>query len=227
MPFFSPKNFSIVFIGRQNPQILNHDFLINNRVLPTKREPFKSLIKDSSEKTPPFTQFLSTPVVTTLVYKWISIIAEEGRFQIKDNNFGIPSKSPIISITKKYFGEHLRYTPFQLGGINFAGELNFANENDEIAFDKKLGIDCKTFANYFKIEEKVQYSTKLNYPLNEDQIELRVDKSKKHQEKAMLNFNFEFIYDDIDSFLSRLDKVDGIYKIFKEILKKLKTEIKQ
>jgi len=225
MPFFSPKFFSIVFIGRQNPQILNHDFLINNRVLPTKREPFKSLIKDSSEKTPPFTEYLSTPVVTTLVYKWISIIVEEGRFQIKDNDFGIPSESPIISITKKYFGGHLRYTPFQLGGINFAGELNFANENDEIAFDKKLGIDCKTFANYLKIEEKDQYSTKLNYPLKEDQIELRVDKSKKHQEKAMLNFNFEFTYDDIDSFIGKLDEVDGVYKIFKEILKKLKTEI--
>jgi len=61
--------------------------------------------------------------------------------------------------------------------------------------------------------------------LNEDQIELRVDKSKKHQEKAMLNFNFEFTYDDIDSFIGKLDEVDGVYKIFKEILKKLKTEI--
>ncbi len=227
MPVFSPKFFSIVFTGRQNPQILNHDFLINNRVLPTKREPFKSLIRDSSEKTTPFTEYLSTPVVTTLVYKWISIIVEEGRFQIKDNNFRIPSKSPIISITNKYFGEHLRYTPFQLGGINFAGELNFTNENDEIAFDKKLGIDCKTFAKYFKIEKKVQYSTKLNYPLNEDRIELLVDKSKKHQEKAMLNFNFEFTYHDIDSFISKLDKADGVYKIFKEMLKKLKTEINQ
>jgi hypothetical protein len=227
MPVFSPKFFSIVFIGRQNPQILNHDFLINNRVLPTKREPFKSLIRDSSENTPPFTEYLSTPVVTTLVYKWISIIVEEGRFQIKDNNFGIPSKSPIISITKKYFGEHLRYTPFQLGGINFAGKLNFTNENDEITFDKKFGIDCKTFAKYFKIEKKVQYSTKLNYPLNEDRIELRVDKSKKHQEKAMLSFNFEFTYDNIDSFISKLDEVDGVYKVFKEMLKKLKTEINQ
>ena len=100
MPIFDPKLFSIVFIGRQNPQILNHDFLIKNEVLPVKREPFKSLIKDSSQKKPPFTSYLSTPVVTALDYKWISIIVEENRFQIKDAKFNVPSKSPIITITK-------------------------------------------------------------------------------------------------------------------------------
>lgn len=227
MPVFSPKFFSIVFIGRQNPQILNHDFLIKNRILPATREPFKSLIKNSSEKTPPFTEYLSTPIVTTLVYKWIAIITEEGRFQIKDNKFGIPSKSPIVSITKKYFGEHLKYTPFQLGGINFAGQLNFANENDEIAFDKKLGIDSNVFANIIKIKGEIQYSTKINYPLNEDRLELRVDKSKKHQERAELNFNCEFSYDNIDSFISKLDEADRIYEIFQKMLKNLETEIDQ
>lgn len=123
MPIFDLKLFSIVFIGRQNPQILNHDFLIKNEVLPIKSEPFKSLIKDSSQKKPPFTSYLSTPVVTALDYKWISIIVEENRFQIKDAKFKVPSKSPIITISKEYFGTLLKYTPFQVGGINFGGEL--------------------------------------------------------------------------------------------------------
>ena len=44
MPLFEGKFFNIVFIGRLNPQILNHDFLLNNRVLPEDKEPFKTLV---------------------------------------------------------------------------------------------------------------------------------------------------------------------------------------
>jgi hypothetical protein len=225
MSSFTRSFFSIVFIGRQNPQILNHDFLIRNRILPKKAEPFKSLIDNSSGKTPPFTEFLSTPIVTTLSYKWISIISEEGRFQIKDSKFRLPSKSPIISITKKYFGEHLRYTPFQMGGINFAGQLKFSNENDDIALDKKLGIDSNAFAELVGIEGKIQYSTKINYRMGEDQFELRVDRSKKHQETAGLNLNYEFSYDNIDSFIDKLDEVNRFYDVFQKMLKDLGVEI--
>lgn len=225
MPIFDPKLFSIVFIGRQNPQILNHDFLIKNEVLPVKREPFKSLIKDSSQKKPPFTSYLSTPVVTALDYKWISIIVEENRFQIKDAKFKVPSKSPIITITKEYFGTLLKHTPFQLGGINFGGELKFLNLEEERDFDGRLGIDNKKFENYFKIN-KVQYSTKINFPWNDNQLELRIDKPKKDLNISNLNFNFEFTYENIDSFIGKLDEVDKVYMKFKEILRKLNVEMK-
>ena len=220
MPNFSPNFFSIVLLGRQNPQILNHDFLIKNQVLPTRKEPFKSLIKDSSEGKKPFSEYLSTPVVTTLTYKWISIIIEETRYQIKDSNFVVPSKSPIVPITKKYFGELLIYTPFILGGINYAGNISFSNEDDEKDFDKRLGIERTKFENYFKIS-KVQYSTKINFPWNEDKVELRIDKPKSIQGTGGLNFNFEFIYENIDSFIGKLDEADRVYQKFNEILKKL------
>jgi len=225
MPFYTPNFFSIVFIGRQNPQILNHDFLTNNQVLPIRREPFKSLIKNSSKEKPPFTEYLSTPVVTTLAYKWISIIVEENRFQIKDSNFKIPSKSPVISIIKEYFGKRLRYTPFLLGGINFAGKLNFSDEDDERDFDKRLGIDIKKFETYFKTK-RGRYSPKINFFWNKDQIEFRVDKPKEGLMGGDINFNFEFKYENINSFISKLDDTDKVYKRFKEILKNLKVETK-
>lgn len=229
MPIFGPKFFSVVLLGRQNPQILNHDFLIRNQVLPNKREPFKSLIKNSSDEKPPFTQYLSTPLITTLVYKWISIIVDQERYQIKDSNNIVPSKSPIISITKKYFGELLRYTPFRLGGINFAGDLVFSDAEDEKAFDEKLGINCKKFEDYFKID-KAQYSTKISFPLEgdqENQIELRVDKPKRFSGTSSISFNFEFIYKKIDSFIDKLEGADKAYKIFQEILKKMEVETKK
>jgi len=225
MSIFDLKLFSIVFIGRQNPQILNHDFLIKNEVLPVKREPFKSLIKDSSQKKPPFTSYLSTPVVTALDYKWISIIVEENRFQIKDAKFKVPSKSPIITITKEYFGTLLKYTPFQLGGINFGGELKFSDLEEERNFDDRLGIDNKKFETYFKVN-KVRISNRITFPWNDDQLELRIDKPKKDLNISNLNFNFEFTYENIDSFIGKLDKVDRVYMKFKEILRKLNVEMK-
>ena len=76
------------------------------------------------------------------------------------------------------------------------------------------------FENYFKIS-KVQYSTKINFPWNEDKVELRIDKPKSIQGTGGLNFNFEFIYENIDSFIGKLDEADRVYQKFNEILKKL------
>jgi len=226
VPSFDPKFFSIVFLGSQNPQILNHDFLVNNKVLPLNKEPFKSLIKEANKDKKPFTRFLSSPVVTSLTYKWISIIIDPNRYMIKDNKSIVASKSPIVLITKKYFGEILRYTPFKLGGMNFTGRINFNDADDEKNFDRKLGTDSEKFKSLIETDT-VQYSTKINFPWNNDQIELKVDKHRMTPQIADINFNFEFIYEDIDGFISKLDKADIIYNRFMETLMKLKVEKKQ
>lgn len=226
MPSFDPKFFSIVFLGNQNPQILNHDFLVNNKVLPIKKEPFKSLVKTANKDEKPFTEFLSTAVVTSLTYKWISITIDPNRYSIKDSKFILPSRSPIILITKKYFGEILRYTPFKFGGINFSGRINFKNDDDEKNFDTKLGIDTEKFKSLIKTNT-VQYSTKVNFPWNNDQIELKVDKPKMMPQIANINFNFEFVYEEVDGFISKLNKTDIVYNKFLEILSKFNVEKKQ
>lgn len=222
MPFVSPKFFSIVLLGRQNPQILNHDFLIKNRVLPIRKEPFRSLIRNSSEEKQPFSEFLSTPPVTTLTYKWISIIIEINRYQIRDNNFKVPSNSPIVNITKQYFGKFLTYTPFQLGGMNFAFKLGFSDDKDEKDFDDRLGIDREKFGTCLKTE-KARFSTRINSPWNDGQIEIQINKPKKGLKDGEINFNFEFFYENIDSFIGKLDEADKAYKLFNDILKKLKV----
>ncbi len=225
MPIFKLKFFSIVLVGRQNPQILNHDFLINNQVIPINEEPFKTLIKQSSKGKPPFSQYLSTPVVTQLSYNWISIIVQESRFQIIDNKVSAPSKSPIISFTKKYFGELLRYTPFQLGGLNFNGELKFSNKNDENNFDKMLGIDSEKFKSNFGIKNTIQFESKINFPLDNGQGQLNVSKPKKVKDTGIANFNFEFGYEDIDSFMTRLDEAERFFEFYEDMLVKLKVKV--
>jgi len=227
MPTFKLNYFSIVLLGRQNPQILNHDFLINNRVIPIDKQPFKSLIKNSSENKNPFTKHLSSPLVAALDYQWISLIIQENRFQIKDSKISVPSKSPIILITQKYFGELLRYTPFQIGGLNFNGELKFKSKNDENNFNRRLGLNGNTFRTNLNIKDQIQFDSKIRFPLDNGKGQIGVAKHPKDQKKGVITFNFEFIYEDIDSFMVRLDEADKFFNFFKEMLVKLKVEAKK
>jgi hypothetical protein len=226
MPIFTPKFFSIVFLGSQNPQILNHDFLINNQVLPIEKEPFKSLMEEASKEHPPFTQYISTPLVTTLMYKWISIIIEQNRYQIKDTHFSTPLESPIISIPKEYFGRVLRHTPITLGGINFGGNIIFSDTEDEINFDESLGICSQKFQLQLGLA-KAQYSPKIRLSWDEDQegqFELSLKKSKISSGDCALNFNFEFVYKDMDSFIKEIDGAGKVHERFYNILKELNVE---
>ena len=85
MPSFEGQSLSIVFTGKQNPRILNHDFLLNNGVLPKNKEPFKGLF--AKQDSDPFTDFLSTPVLACIRYAPINLLVEENRYQIRDDRF--------------------------------------------------------------------------------------------------------------------------------------------
>ena len=227
MPIFSPKFFSIVFLGSQNPQILNHDFLINNQILPIEKDPFKSLMEGASKEHPPFTQYISTPLVTTLTYKWISIIIEQNRFQIKDTNYNTPLESPIISIPKEYFGRVLRHTPIILGGINFGGSIVFSDAEDETGFDERLGINSQKFRQLLGLA-RAQYSPQIRLVWDEERegkFELKLNKSKSGSADCGVTFNFEFIYKDMDGFMKNVDESGEVHKQFYTILRKLNVEI--
>jgi hypothetical protein len=143
MPSFKGQFFSIVFIGRQNPQILNHDFLFSHGVLPKDKEPFKNLF--AKQDSQPFTEFISTPVITSIKYGPISLVVEENRYQIIDNRFEDPPSSPIIQITKKYFEELLRYLPvaIDLIGRCFSSiqDLHLQLEQDPEVGEEWLVLD--------------------------------------------------------------------------------------
>ena len=211
MATFKGRYFSIIFIGKQNPQILNHDFLVKHNILPENKEPFQTLFANSESN--PFSEFISTPVLTSLKYGPIIITIEENRYQIVDNSFDEPLSSPIIEITKKYFGNILRYTPFIVGGFNFKGILKFDDLKDEESFDNNLGVDRNRIRNLLD-ENDVRMGLTLSYPWNNGIIEINLPKAKERLKPGEINFNYEFNYKNIDDFIKRLDDLPLVYEKF-------------
>lgn len=220
MPKFEGNFFSIIFLGKQNPQILNHDFLIKNQVLPVNDEPFKTQF--SKVDSNPFTEFVSTPVLTSLKYGPISITVEENRFQIMDFRFEKILTSPIITIVKKYFGEILRFTPFVLGGINFNGVIIFDDKKDEELFDTQLGIERNKVINIFGVDD-IRIGFSLSYPWNKGVVEFNLPKIKDRSKPGGINFNYEFKYDDIDNFLGKLDDLTIVFEKFNNLIDSLEV----
>lgn len=221
MPVFQGQFISIVFIGRHNPRILNHDFLVRNQVLPADTEPFASRLARQDGQ--PFDEFVSVPVFTTIRYGPISILVDENRYQIRDDRFRSPALSPIVGITKKYFGDLLRYTPLQAGGVNLNGLVTFENDEDEKAFDAKTGLDRAAGAALLGASD-VKGSITLTALGDDATTEVRVSKPRDGASRAELNFNYEFRYTDIDSFLRRLDDTAPIYQRFCSLVSRLGME---
>lgn len=215
MPNFKGKFFSIVFIGNLNPQILTHDFLINHEIIPLNQEPFKELLAKKDVR--PYTNFISTPAFTSISYGPISIIIEQNRYQIMDTRFTNQPFNTIIEITQKYFGKLLRFTPFQLGGINLNGIIQFANVDDEQVFDKSFGISRD---NLSKIIGSGNFRTGIsfNFAWENGFIEVSVSKPKKPLQQGILNYNYEFDFKNIDSFLGNLGNFEKFYTKFNSFL---------
>lgn len=221
MPNFEGKFFSIVFIGKHNPQIINHDFLINNGILPISEEPFKSLLEKRDNN--PFTEFISTPVLASIKYESISITIEGNRYQIKDTNYGELAKSPIISITKKYFGEILRYTPLQIGGINLSGVIKFIDNNDEQKFDENLGISKSNLCTYADTED-IRFGISFTFPWLEGLVDVQISKLEESSGSRTINLNYEFKNDNMENLLANLDKVEQTHEKFRGLLQSLGME---
>lgn len=216
-----PKFFSIILIGRQNPQILNHDFLLKSNIIPFDKSPFKDITTKQPEEKP-YSDFLSTPVLTKLTYKNIDIVIEEGRYQITDISSTPPTDSPIVIFTKNYFSV-LKYTPFVLGGFNFHNFLSFGSKDEKIEFEDRFIADRNSTYKELGINN-FEISLQMACPFNQNKIEISIAKVMANDLVKIFNFNYEFRYKDIDSFLGTLDEVPILFDKFKTILSKLKIQ---
>lgn len=223
MAEFKGQFFSIVFIGKQNPQILNHNFLVNNAIINANQEPFKSLL--AKEKTKPFDEFVSTPLVTKIKYGAISIIVDDSRYNIIDTRFVNKPEKNIIDITKNYFGKYLVYTPLKLGGMNFNGKITFNNIDDEHQFDDILGLRRKDILTKLQMKD-ARFGMVANFQWEKGTVEIQIVKPRQSSVPATINFNYEFVFDILDSFLERLDDFDKMYLYFCNFLKSLEVVIK-
>lgn len=216
MATFEGNFVSIILLGRQNPQILNHDFLVCNGVLPVDEPPFAELSKREDR---PYDEYVSVPVLATLRYGPISIVVQENRYQIVDNRFEALTTTPIVRITKGYFGL-LRYTPFLTGGINLNAGLSFSGDEDERQFDERLGL-VRTKFEALAETKNVRMGAVFTAPWHKGMIEMQFAKPKEREQPGIVNLNYEFAYQDIDQFLGNLDDLDAVYKEFVNTLAKL------
>lgn len=219
MPTFKSQFFSTVFIGKQNPRILNHDFLDRYDIIPRDKEPFRTLF--SKKDTPPFSDFISTPVLATIKYDNIQFVVEDNKFQIIDNKFNDPTKSLIIPIAKKYFGERLCYTPLKKGGVNFNGIIEFESKQDEELFDREVGISREDLIKKIG-EERLTIGMTFSFPWKDGVVQIQMPKPKEGNKICAINFNYEFKFNkDMERFLNNLDNVDNAFKKFNDFLTSL------
>lgn len=218
---FEPKFFSIILIGRLNPQILNHDFLLKNNIIPLEKSPFKDIVMGKPEQNA-FEDYVSTPVLSRLRYKNIDIVVEESRYQITDIAHIPPSESSIIDFTKNYFSL-LKYTPLSFGGINFNSHLIFDSDKEKISFEDNFISDRGGFyknlgINNFDVSMKLDFM----FPGSQNKVELSLNKLRASPLVKMINFNYEFGFGiGMEAFLKNLDDVPNLFKKCDEILTKI------
>ena len=202
------KLFSIVLMGRHNPQILNHDFLVKYDILP-KCDPFFRELKEGEQA---YTEFFTTPPIGRIAYGEYSFIVQENRYQAADATGSDPVGSPIIEITKSYFGKHLKYTPLTLAGLNLHCDLSFENSDEEERVLTALGIDYSRAKHAFDAQQ-LSPALAATFPFSAGKLSLGIMKPKDPENPIKINFNYEYEFSsNIDNFLGNLDAVAELVK---------------
>lgn len=221
MIIFEPKYFSIVFLGNQNPSILNNDFLVSKNILPLDKPPFSKLDFTNINK-PPFNDILSTPVVARIIYENISLVIEESRFQITDTSNIYPFDSPIITIARNYFSV-LRHTPLVTGGFNFNGLLRCESEADQKRMESKLCVEKPGLVSVLNAAN-VNFGINFSYKIKNGMATITLNRIRENQLEKNLNSNYEFPFEGMDGFLKNLDEVKPMYEYFMGFVDWIKHE---
>ena len=216
------KNFvSIVAMGSLNPQILNVDFLKDNKIVPIDKPPFDILFQQDK----PFTRFISTPVLSNLVLENIEFIIEQGRFQIRDVAVSEWAKTKVMDITKRYFNV-LRYTPLKVIGINFNATISFSGLEEVVNF-QKLFLSENAKVTSIISKDNITAGLVLCYPYSDNggRITLILERLNKTKDKRVVSFNYEFDFVDWPKFKAELGRITEIADYFDSILSQILESI--
>jgi len=212
------KNFiSFVALGGQNPQIINVDFLKDNKIIPIDEPPFDELLKQEK----PFTKFVSTPVLANLVLENIEFIIDESRFQIQDIAISKWTGTKILNIAEKYF-DTLPYTPLKIVGINFNVAITFDNPKENLNFQELVLSEGSKIKGIIS-KDNITADLVLRYPYTNDKerIQLSLKQSNKQDNKRVINFNYEFNFSDWSNFKTELKKFSELADYFDSILEQI------
>jgi hypothetical protein len=185
------NHISVVALGRQNPQILNPDFLEKYSILPNK-EPFSSFYKKEGQH---FTEFISTPPFTHLVIKNVDFVVDEQRMQIKQVGIDNWTNSSVFDILIKYY-KTLPHTPLQVVGVNLNYKIIFDNSSESEKFQKILFSQDHPIARLIK-SDSIDTGMELAYS-RKDKGRMKIIIGKLQDNFRIVNFNYEFDYKGID-----------------------------
>ena len=201
------KNFiSFVALGRPNPQILNIDFLRNNRILPRENEPNNK----NSEQEKNVKKFVSVPGYANLVLENIEFIVDEGRFQITERSISEWNETKILQIAKRYF-KVLPYTPLKVIGVNLNSTISFKNPEEAGRFQELLLPKDHLLAKIISVDT-ITSSIVLRYPYDtqKGRAMLTIDQPDRENKRRIINFNREFDFTNWKAFDSELDKISDV-----------------
>jgi hypothetical protein len=177
---------SLVAVGSQNPQILNIDFLKQNKILPLDDPTFNEFIKDK-----PPTEFVSLPGFSKMVLNNIEFHIDVKRFQIRDNAVSDWLSTRILPIAVKYF-EILPHTPLSAIGLNFNFTMDFESESEEQKLIQALIPHNKVVSNLIS-SDKVDANCSFIYHCPEigAQLTISIQNSINVDHQRILNMNFQ------------------------------------
>jgi len=208
------NHISVVALGRQNPQILNPDFLKISSIVPVDKEPFLSVYKEGQ----PFTEFISTPPFTRLVIKNIDFIVDEQRMQIKQVGIDNWTNSPIFDILIKYY-KVLPHTPLQIVGINLNYKIVFDNTGEIEKFQKTLFSQDHPIAHVIR-SDRVNIGMELTYPYK-DKDRIKIIIGRLQDNFRIVNFNYEFDYKGVGDLESKFKEFKNISNYCEDIFDNL------
>lgn len=203
---------SLVALGRPNPQILNIDFLVNNKILPFEELP---------QQGKAVKKFVSVPGFANLVFENIEFIIDEGRFQITERSLSEWTENRILDIAKRYF-KVLPYTPLKVVGVNLNSAISFQTSDEAIRL-QELILPKDSLLPRIVSADTFTASTVLRYPYGThgERATLTVEQPDKENTKRIVNFNIEFDFTDWEAFVNELDRISDVSNYADSIVEQL------
>jgi len=209
---------NLVAIGRQNPQIINADWLKVNNVVPLNVSPFKELF--AQEKS--FSKFVSTPVFANLVLGPIEFVVDQERFLITDTAINEWNDTRIFEISEKYFSV-LCHTPIRLVGINMVANLTFSDPREDSGFQELfLPKEARVFSAIASKDVNASAAIRYLYPNGSGRLTLGLGELRQKEKiERMVHLNYEFDFKGWPNFKSELKQVPKVGEYWNGVLNQL------
>ena len=195
---------NVTVLGRMNPQILTHDWLVKNRIINSR----DFVNKDANQLA--FSNYVNIPPMTQLAYGPLVFTVEENKFVLSDSKAGI-GKTKIYRMARQYF-KLLSHTPLTKVGFNVQGTLTFKNAREMKEFDSKY-ISCGEALKQIAIGKGEKISFIVNTKKGKAVYRLTCTKHPD-EPKAILSGNCEF---DIKDSAGLLEILSVALKYVKEL----------